>query len=110
MKENENTQQVQGGQTSTVPPGNLASSTAVITDLAGGRGFEINVWKAKKAWLLKSRVRFLQDILECGGIKVGSCRLTKEFMCQVIKHSRIPFAGAASRGRPQRGVGGKTAQ
>ena len=97
--------QVQGGQTSTGPEGNLANPTGVITDLAGARGVEVNEWKAKKAWLIKSRVRFLRDILECGGTMVDSCRLTKEVMCQVIRHNSVAEAG--SRGQP-RGFGGKT--
>ena len=57
-------------------------------DLAGGRGVEDNEWKAKKAWLMKGRVLLLQDILKCEGSKVGSYRLTKDFMCQVTESLR----------------------
>ena len=49
----------------------------MIIDLAGGRDVEAFEWKAKKAWHLKSRVRFCQDTLECGGITMGCCKLRK---------------------------------
>ena len=40
------------------------------TALAGGRDVEVNEWKAKKAWSMKSRLRFFRGLLEGGGIKV----------------------------------------
>ena len=75
MTPNESTKDVRGGQTSTDPGVDFASSTGVNTTLAGGRDVEVNEWKAKKAWLLKSRTRFLQEVLESGGTE-GSCSLT----------------------------------
>ena len=80
----ESTKQVQGGQTSTDPWVNLAGSTGLDTALAGGRDVQVNEQMAKEAWLMKSSPRFLQDVLETGGIEVGSCRLAK--VCQVIKN------------------------
>ena len=57
---NETTKQVLGGQTSTDPGVDLASSTGADRDV------EVNAWKAEKAWLMKHRTRFLQDVLEAG--------------------------------------------
>ena len=35
---------------------------------------------------MKSSARFSQDVIDSGWRKVDSCRLTKESMCQVIRH------------------------
>ena len=51
--------------TSTDLGGNLASSTGADTATAAGHDIEVNKRKAKKAWLMKSSTRFLQQALEC---------------------------------------------
>ena len=108
VKPNESTKHVLGGgQTSTDPGVTLEWSltwqqVATLQSTSGS---------PRRLGLMRCRVRFLQDIPEHEGITVGSCSLWTGVHVpsdQALAHDSISRAGP--RGRPQRGVGTKTAE
>ena len=59
-----------------------------------GRDVTDNEWPSARCneLMATNKARFLQEVPEVGGFKVGSCSLIKEFMRQRIEHlRRIPM-------------------